>query len=130
MTLDGRAVCDAHDSANPAPTAPLVHFLRRGQMIELLAAPLAQLAEQLALNQGESLANAEENGTSNLSEAPGAAVGAEIGAALGDASRRLARQGTTPSAGAEVEMAEVLNRWASLPVAIRMAVLAMARAVG
>ena len=91
-----------------------------------LLAPLAQLAEQLTLNQGALLENAEEFGISHKSAAPGAALGAEDG----DATGRVSGQGTATAALDDAELAEVLDRWATLPEAIRRAVMALVRTSG
>jgi hypothetical protein len=69
--------------------------------------------------------NAEKDANSAARAAPGAAVGAENG----DATGRVLGQGTAPATVNDAELAEVAHQWATLPEAIRRAVLALVRAV-
>jgi hypothetical protein len=114
-------------SANIDGNAPLEQMSPRGTMIGLPAAPLAQLAEQLTLNQCATPPNAEENGTSLLSAARGAAVGAESARRSGDELGRGAVQRAALVAGDDDDLAELLDRWAALPDVIRRAVMALVR---
>ena len=77
---------------------------------------VSELASGLTRNQDAPLKNAEENGTSHKSAAPGAAVGAENGRESGDASDGRKGQGTVSTTDADGRLAEVLTvgrRWPS-----------------
>jgi hypothetical protein len=75
---------------------------------------------------GSAPENAEKFGTSHASAAPGA----ENERSEGDTTGCVAGQGTAPAALDDAELAQVLNRWATLPVAIRQAVLVLVRSSG
>jgi len=86
------------------------------------------LAEQLTVNQGAPLPNAEENGTSQESAALQLAVSAETGADRSGPPSNSTGQLTARAVGGDAELAEVLDGWATLPEAIRSAILTLVRA--
>ncbi len=73
--------------------------------------------------------NAEEYGLSEQSAAPGAAVSAETNGEPVDAAASNAANQTAPLTGHDADLSEVADRWATLPGAVRMAVMALVRSV-
>lgn len=71
--------------------------------------------------------NAGECADSHPSAARGAALGADNGVELADASSGNAAQVIELVAGGDAELAAVVDRWATLPEAIRLAILALVR---
>ncbi|MBA4107639.1 MAG: hypothetical protein C0485_18045 [Pirellula sp.] len=71
----------------------------------------------------------EENGTPELSAASGAAVGTENTGEQADAADGKAANQTAPMTGHDADVAEVLDRWATLPDAVRLAVMTLVRSV-
>jgi len=109
VTRDDAASCDkrrerrARDS-NPQPVA---RHLNSNQLLEC--------------------ENAEEYRISELSAASGAAVSAEKGGEQAEATAGKEANQTAPMGGYDPDLAEVANRWATLPDAVRLAVMALVR---
>jgi hypothetical protein len=87
------------------------------------------LAEQLTLNQFEPLANAEKLGTSLAGAAPRAAGSAEDVGRLDHAPSGEPWQVAAQAPGDNADLAEVMDRWATLPEAIRLAILSLLQTV-
>lgn len=132
---DGCGACGNHHPAGPksigprnvGQSAPLEHSVQLGTMVASPNAPLAQLAEQLTLNQSATPINAEEFGHSLGSAAPEAAVSAETGGEQADAAGGKAANQAASMTGYDPDLSEVANRWATLPDAVRLAVMALVR---
>ncbi len=71
--------------------------------------------------------NTGENNDSELGAAPGAAVSAENAGEQGDAAKRNASNLTVSVPGHDANLIEVADRWATLPDAVRLAVMALVR---
>jgi hypothetical protein len=71
---------------------------------------------------------AGKNADLGPSAARGAAVGAENGQGTGDALSGRVGQASAPTASGDADLGEVVGRWASLPEAIRVGILALVRA--
>ena len=89
---------------------------RRGKIPDSLSAPLAQLAEQLTLNQGGAAVSTGKLDASENCAAPGAAVGASV--------QTESVAGLGP---ADTDLAQVISAWPSLPTAARADIVAKIR---
>ena len=84
----------------------------------------------LIKSQGASAENAGEYVLSEQSAAPEAAVSAETGGEQADAAAGSAANQTAPPTGHDADLSEVADRWATLPEAVRLAVMALVRSAG
>ena len=88
------------------------------------------VARHLNSNQLQNGENAEEYGNTEQRAAPGAAVSAENAGKHANAAVSTEANRTTPVTGNDADLTEVANRWATLPEAVRLAVMALARSAG
>jgi len=73
--------------------------------------------------------NAVEYGLSEQSAAPGAAVSAETAGEQADATVCNTVNPAAPLTERDADLCEVADRWATLPDAVRLAVMALVRSV-
>jgi hypothetical protein len=81
----------------------------------------------LIKSQGISGEKPEEYGNSELSAAPGAAFGAENKHTQPAAGDGIERKELAAADACDPDLAEVVDRWGTLPEAVRLAVMAVVR---